>query len=312
MGDKSKIEWTDATWNPITGCTKVSDGCKHCYAERLFPRTYGKQTVYRQYKEVRGGNPPGLPVKRAFTDVVCHPDRLDHPLRWRRPRRIFVNSMSDLFHEDVLDNFIDQIFAVMALSPDHTFQVLTKRPERMAMYLCDEDGKADLIETWWPPNNVWLGVSAENQKTFDERVEHLAAVPAAVRFVSLEPLLGEIECGNAFDDPLDGSPYGKIDWVIAGGESGPKARPSHPGWFRSLRDQCTQSGVPFFFKQWGQWLPEGQQNSAGVLCEDAYIFDEDEFPGTVHFWPDHTASVRVRKKELGRLLDGKLWDEYPK
>ncbi len=292
MSDKSAIEWTDATWNPVTGCTKVSQGCKHCYAEREWPRLAAPREK------------PNIYTGRAFTDVMCHPEKLNIPLRWAKPRRIFVNSMSDLFHESVPDEFIDKVFASMALCPQHTFQVLTKRPKRMHDYLTEELGDriaaagekfvdegvltsqqhadrahyytdvSDQERHWhsiysrWPLPNVWLGVSVEDQVTADERIPLLLQTPAAVRWVSAEPLLSEINLRaidlgdlywlNAltsdvrimFDGGMPAAPrFGKLDWVVAGGESGPKARPMHPDWVRSLRDQCQAAGVPFFFKQ---------------------------------------------------------------
>ena len=245
MSGKTGIEWTDAVWNPVTGCTKVSAGCKNCYAERDFHRPY-----------------PG----RDFTDVRCHPERLDWPLHRRKPLRIFVNSMSDLFHEQVSSEFIDQVLIVMASARRHTFQILTKRANRMleclhnpAMggYIWDLANRkhGPFMGDLWPLPNVWLGVSVEDQKTADERVPLLLQTPAAVRFVSYEPALGLVDFergGFSLLSPCK-SPTGKswpgLDWVIAGGESGPGARPSHPDWFRSVRDQCQAAGVPFFMKQ---------------------------------------------------------------
>lgn len=211
MTAATKIQWTDATWNPVTGCSKVSAGCANCYAERLAPRVFAGQRVSAL-------GPSGVPEghrQRRFTDVRCHPDRLDQPLRWRKPRRVFVNSMSDLFHEDVPDEFIDRVFAVMALSSRHTFQVLTKRPERMRRYFVDRASRhiwataasefagevsgfgchQDVCQGSYPLPNIWLGVSCENQKTADERIPILLDTPAAVRFVSAEPLLGSIDLG---------------------------------------------------------------------------------------------------------------------
>ena len=220
MGDKTGIEWTDATWNPVTGCSKVSPGCAHCYAERLAPRTFG----------------PG----RAFTDVRFHEDRLFQPLRWRRARLVFVNSMSDLFHEDVTDGQITAILDVMRSAHWHVFQVLTKRPERLSEFLTRQG------EVGGAPRNVWWGVSVEDQKRAQARLPELASVPAAVpvRFVSVEPLLGEVD----LTEWLSG---GGLQWVIVGGESGPGARPIDPAWVRRIRDDCVDYGVPFFFKQWG-------------------------------------------------------------
>ena len=229
MATVTSIEWTERTWNPVTGCTKVSQGCKHCYAERLAERFWGE---------------------RPFTEVRVHPDRLSHPKSIRRPSMIFVNSMSDLFHPDVPTSFIRDVFATMYECSHHTFQVLTKRSERLVA----------LGPTFRWPRNVWIGVSVENDLVV-ERMDHLRRVPAKVRFLSLEPLLGPLEHLN-----LEG-----IHWVIVGGESGPGARPMNAGWVRSIRRQCRQADVPFFFKQWG-----------GVF-----------------------------KKQSGRLLDGRTYDEFP-
>ena len=215
MSDKSAIEWTDATWNPVTGCTKVSPGCAHCYAEAITLR----------FK--RGG--PFLPGK---TEVKIHHDRLKLPLSWKTPRRIFVNSMSDLFHEEVPLDFIGEVFEVMARADRHIFQILTKRHDR-------------LLEVFehlpWPPN-VWMGVSVENQYWAERRIPNLIQVPAEVRFLSVEPLLKQLTLGPFLQD---------IEWVIVGGESGPKARPIKEQWVLNIRDECLKYGVPFFFKQWG-------------------------------------------------------------
>lgn len=231
MGDKSAIEWTDATWNPVTGCTKISPGCKHCYAERLAHRLQAM------------GNPR---YRNGFA-VTLHPDQLALPLRWREPRRIFVNSMSDLFHEAVPEPFIARVFDVMARAPWHVFQVLTKRAERLA---------ALAPRLPWPPN-VWQGVSVENAK-YTSRVAYLQAVPAHVRFLSVEPLLGPIA-----RLPLEG-----IHWVIVGGESGPKHRPLDPAWVRDIRDQSLRAEVPFFFKQWGGIRPTSGGRTLDGRCWD--------------------------------------------
>ena len=254
----TSIEWTEETWNPVTGCTKVSPGCQHCYAERFSERFRGV---------------PGHPYETGF-DVTLRPERLAKPLGWKKPRRVFVNSMSDLFHEDVPDEFIDRVFVVMSMTGRHTFQVLTKRAERMRDY-CSSPATVGRIVTdsvevldgidvkWtlshhedgfrgirWP--NVWLGVSVEDQKRADERIPLLLETPAAVRFVSAEPLLGPVDFGEALD---------QIDWVIVGGESGPGARPMNPDWVRSIRDQCQFVEVPFFFKQWGGRTPKANGNT---------------------------------------------------
>ena len=214
MAIGSKIEWTDATWNPITGCNKVSPGCKLCYAERLAKRL--KATGMAKY--------------RNGFEVALHPDALDIPLRWRKPRTIFVNSMSDLFHEQVPDEFVRDVFGVMEQAYWHRYQVLTKRPERVA-------NLTDLLP--WP-QQVWLGVSVESE-AYAHRIDLLRQSGAAVKFLSLEPLLGPLPDLN-----LDG-----IDWVIVGGESGPGARPMAEDWALEIRDQCQDAGLPFYFKQWG-------------------------------------------------------------
>lgn len=220
---RSAIEWTEATWNPVTGCSKVSPGCAHCYAERLSQR-FGWT-----------GRP--WTSANAEINITLHPKRLDQPLRWKQPRVIFVNSMSDLFHELVPREFIRDVFEVMADASQHVFQVLTKRHERMVEL-------ASLVD--WPPN-VWMGVSIENRR-WVERADYLREIPAAVRFVSAEPLLG----------PLDSLDLDGIDWLIAGGESGPRHRPMREEWVLDLRDRCRDAGVPFFFKQWG-----GRTSKAG-------------------------------------------------
>jgi three-Cys-motif partner protein len=219
MGAKSAIEWTDATWNPVTGCTKVSPGCKHCYAERL-----------AMHLQVMGN-----PRYRQGFAVTLHPDQVTLPLRWRQPRRIFVNSMSDLFHETIPDEFIQHVFAVMAQAHWHTFQILTKRAQRLTTLA---------PHLPWPPN-VWQGVSVEDAH-YTWRIAHLQHVPSAIRFLSIEPLLG----------PIDALPLEGVHWVIVGGESGPSHRPMAPAWVRAIRDQCVAASVPFFFKQWGGRTPK--------------------------------------------------------
>jgi len=214
MAERSTIEWTEATWNPVTGCSKVSAGCKHCYAERLAHRLQAMGSVR---------------YRNGFA-VTLHPDALDLPQRWRQPRMIFVNSMSDLFHEHVPLEFIQRVFATMRACPQHTFQVLTKRSARLRDLAPHLD---------WAPN-IWMGVSVEDRRVI-HRIHDLQAVPAHVRFLSCEPLLGPLD-----DLPLDG-----IHWVIVGGESGPGARPMQADWVRAIRDQCRRADVPFFFKQWG-------------------------------------------------------------
>lgn len=352
----TKIEWTDETWNPVTGCSKVSQGCKHCYALREWPRLAAnpKATAY---------------FGREFTDVAVHPERLMTPLRWTRPRKVFVNSMSDLFHEDVPFEFIDRVFAVMALSPQHIFQVLTKRPERLRDYMTFEghgrwgfiDGRARQLYAEqhgrpFPPGkmllgplpHVWLGVSVEDQATADERIPLLLQTPAAVRWISAEPLLGAVDLtrlciaqadtlsrhtdalrGHSWDEsahdgggpPLSDDPpdHVKLDWVVAGGESGPKARPMHPDWARGLRDQCAAAGVPFLFKQWGTWGPDWEGAATCEACGQTK-FDAINSQGEcgncgASDWLPASKPLdtlqRMGKKAAGRLLDGVQHDEYP-
>jgi protein gp37 len=240
MSDRSSIEWTEATWNPVTGCSKVSPGCAHCYAETFAERFRGV---------------PGHPYQQGFDLKLWH-ERLELPLRWKRPKTIFVNSMSDLFHSLVPDEFIRSVFDVMERASWHTFQVLTKRPERAAQ----------LSQHLPWPDHVWMGTSIENQR-FTSRIDHLRRTGAAVKFLSCEPLLGPLH--------LD---LQEVDWVIVGGESGPRARPMRADWAREVRTQCQRAGTAFFFKQWGAHNEDG---------------------------------VRVGKSVSGRLLDGRTWDEFP-
>ena len=298
MADTSTIEWTDATWNPITGCTLVSEGCRNCYAATL------AATRLKNHPSRKGLARINAKGEAKFTGEVRFNEQwLDQPLRWKRPRMIFVCAHGDLFHESVPDEWIDRVFAVMALAPRHTFQVLTKRPERARGYLTSlhamkiTEGRvermAELIAAArdWDRNiaatmvfeavhdglpNVWLGTSIEDQATADARIPHLLATPAAVRFVSAEPLLGPVRLdqiaaphgmaegqpwltalgGFVWDNDGDTCPIGsRLDWVIVGGESGKRARPMHSDWARSLRDQCVAAGVAFFMKQMDKKQP---------------------------------------------------------
>lgn len=214
MADNSTIEWTEATWNPVTGCSKISPGCKHCYAERMAKRLKGMGT-----ENYRNG-----------FEVTLQPQMLDRPLKWKKPKRIFVNSMSDLFHEKVPLKFIQQVFAVMREASWHQFQLLTKRAERLE--------ELSSVIDW--PDNVWMGVSVENMD-YVSRMDHLRRTPAFIKFVSFEPLLG----------PLVGLNLNEIDWAIIGGESGPGARPMLRKWVEGIRKECKAADVSFFFKQWG-------------------------------------------------------------
>lgn len=281
---KTKIEWADTVWNFVTGCTKVSSGCKNCYAERMAIRLAGRA---------------GYPVNDPF-NVTLHQDKLFNPLFWKKPRRVFVNSMSDLFHNEISDGLILTAFAIMALTPQHTYMILTKRPKRMYEFLARDEIVSvigamaeDIIGTFqldktsefsYPLKNVWLGTSIENQSTADDRVPWVLRTPAIVRFVSYEPALAPVNFENFIDD----SGFVTLDWVIMGGESGPGARPMNPSWVRSVRDRCQAFGVPFFFKQWGEWK-----------------FFANE-PGT-----SNPIYERVGKKKAGRLFDGREWNEYP-
>jgi protein gp37 len=309
----SKIEWTEKTWNPVTGCNKVSAGCKNCYAEVMHKRLRVLMPEKYAHDFLEGA----FPYEK---DLLL-------PLKWKKPCRIFVNSMSDLFHKDVPFDFIDKVFAVMTVTPQHTYQILTKRPERMVEYFKSRTTTlqwgaaayetfgqliAEVGEIEYPLRNVWLGTSVEDQATADERIPELQTVPATVRFLSCEPLLGPI------DLRMDTRAYlgeGEIHWVIAGGESGHRARPMHPDWVRSLRDQCKTTGVPFFFKQWGEWTPVkfGQRGSSGKnigyfnFCGQ-WISGEN-VNEEVYVSPLNMRAVG--KKESGRLLDGIEWNEYP-
>lgn len=285
MGDKTGIQWTDATWNPVTGCAKVSQGCKHCYAERVFPRVYGSQTVPMEGTTM-------LTRLRRFTDVVTHPDRLDQPLRWKRPRRVFVNSMSDLFHEDVPVDFVLRVWLTMMHAGRHRFQILTKRPARMRSILTSAS-----FSSIKPMPHIWLGVSVEDQATADERIPLLLQTPAAVRFVSYEPALGPvawhaIKLNGGFFDALRGGDVGgtkrvarwpRLDWLIVGGESGPKARPFDVQWARDTIRQCKAAGVPVFCKQLGSNIRD--RNDAGFDAM-AETYTDTGRPTNPSAWPE--------------------------
>lgn len=387
----SKIEWTDQTWNPIVGCTKVSSECLNCYAEREARRFAFNPKTPQYAKVIRNGYWNG---KTAFVESA-----LEKPLHWRKPRMIFVCSMSDLFHETVPFEWIDRVFAAMALCPQHTFQVLTKRPKRMREYLSSEDTQERINECMtvhpldiitskvfdipmipyneivgvdatqaspepvldeapefpWPLPNVWLGVTAGTQQAADERVPVLLDTPATVRFVSVEPMLEEVDLSD-FEYPYDrnapglalghdwltgeewsyssifgggpswieGDDYGekRLHWVICGGESGTCARPMHPDWARSLRDQCKKAVVPFLFKQWGEWVqskPDERDTPHQGWWHPDYPAGQLPGPGDERgCWGDEKLAEagcihvsRVGKNAAGRALDGVVHDEYP-
>ncbi len=350
MADQTGIEWTDATWNPVAGCAVVSPGCTNCYAMKFAARLAAMgQAKYQGLTQPSKAGPVWT-GKIALDDAA-----LIQPLRWKKPRRIFVNSMSDLFHESVPDDFIDKVFAVMALTPQHTYQVLTKRADRMRSLLHDwslfaanvRSEMNDQAPGWGmgddriveacirisagPLPNVWLGVSVEDQKFADERIPLLLDTPAAIRWISAEPLLGPIKLNDIEDcdnhrnyDALRGQEIGgyrdsgnKLDWVVVGGESGPDARPMHPDWARSLRDQCGYAGVPFFFKQWGEWVDERDATASGHAPGPS-MFDAQGMPtgDRWHFYdPDDRlggAMIRIGKKAAGHLLDGVEHREFPR
>ena len=394
------IEWTDEVWNPTTGCDRISPGCDNCYALTMAKRLKGMgQAKYQTDGDPRTSGP-------GF-GIAVHSDALTEPLRWKKPRRVFVNSMSDLFHARVPREFLARVFAVMAATPQHTYQILTKRPDRAARILTDlctcgrghpngEHFRSQMEwaatshspthvpglehgiyhRSGWPLPNVWIGTSVENQKYADLRIPALLETPAAVRFLSCEPLLGPVDlfagdhstherdydgaddyiCLDCSTDErhvpwrvIDRTNFG-IDWVIVGGESGPKARAMHPAWAQRLRDDCETAGVPFFFKQWGEWGPapfivrvcDPDVGWKGTDEELAAAKADSEARGATHvhtgnwfmekgereYWlheighkpwslercglPDGTAAIRRwGKKRAGRELDGRIHDAFP-
>ncbi|OHV85917.1 phage Gp37/Gp68 family protein [Ensifer sp. LCM 4579] len=363
MADNTKIEWTDATWNPITGCAVVSPGCTNCYAMKLagtrlknHPSRKGltKDTKARGVEGgARQGSKKGNPVWTG--EMRFNREWLDQPLKWTKPRMIFVCAHGDLFAEGVPDEWIDQVFAIMPLCPQHTFQVLTKRPDRMRDYLTGKLLEHRLVATQvqfefdipspgrWPHlplPNVWLGVSVEDQKSADERIPLLLDTPAAIRWISAEPLLGPVDLTWVDDGERDGcrlhfdaltglasdgeqsitgifrQPDPKLDWVVAGGESGADARPMHPDWARALRDQCTAAGVPFLFKQWGQHKPvditihDGTE-LAGDWDGTFIAAPNGEFKRFAYEPGRMIAMLPVSKKAAGRLLDGIEHNGFP-
>lgn len=348
MADKTKIEWTDATWNPITGCEIVSAGCTNCYAMKL-AGTRLKDHPSRSGLTIMSRSGP------VWNGTVrWNEEWINQPLNWKRPRMIFVCAHGDLFYEAVPTEWIDRVFGIMALATDHIFQVLTKRPERMRAYLADplaqgriakaamdaapvgrNIGDAALMvvptsehpyqfgENRWPLPNVWLGVSAEDQKAAEERIPLLRQTRAAIRWVSYEPALGPIDWNRwvfnreaviryAVNGPAmlnyeqaDATIGYPLDWIVAGGESQPGSRPADPEWFRQARDACATAGVAFNFKQWGDWLP---------LHDATRLLNPEGRPGlqwTVRHIGGHFPMARVGKKAAGRLLDGRTHDEFP-
>jgi protein gp37 len=350
MAGTTKIEWTQKTWNPVRGCSRISEGCRNCYAEKIAARFggckesggYGSSLVLE-----------GLPFF-GFVDtdgrwngrvelVESMLDGPGTPLRTRKPATWFVNSMSDLFHHALPEGDIRRVFRAIQQCQHHTFQILTKRAERMAEimpgvleWLAHFAPVGQGYDQRWnasPIPNAWLGVSVENQAAADKRIPLLLQTPAAVRFISAEPLLGAVDLSRylyrtAVLDSYhgDGIAYYKprLDWVIVGGESGPGARPMHPDWARSVRDQCVAAGVPFFFKQWGEWIPSGS-GDASHLREGHRIKDNSVGPDRlIWLYPDGSSDpcgegdagrghlmMRAGKRNADRSLDGRTWDQMP-
>ncbi|MCR6658022.1 MAG: phage Gp37/Gp68 family protein [Asticcacaulis sp.] len=349
------ITWTEETWNPIVGCSIVSKGCTNCYAMQWAGQRMDGNPKSPHYADTT----KQVNDHHVWTGKLAQAPEatLLKPLRWQRPRMIFVNSMSDLFHEAVPDEWIDQVFAVMALTPQHTYQILTKRPQRMKAYMSKtwhfrvmdfmriygkvpkDKGVGLNTSNGGTLANVWLGVSVEDQATADERIPLLLDTPAALRWISAEPLLGPIDlvylnrAPSVIDkampgfsnvegfylDALNGGKHikmkagigysassvpPKLDWVVIGGESGRDARPMHPDWARSLRDQCADAAVPFFFKQWGEWHPMGQTMADGTTN----ALDKGQRPG---LWHEGSMSARVGKGAAGDLLDGVRHHNWP-
>ncbi len=353
MSDNSKIEWCDATLNVFRGCSKVSAGCMHCYAEAMAAR-FHKPGQWGESLTKDG---------RWTGDIQFSLGALQLAFKWKRPRRIFINSTSDTFHPNVKEEWLNYLFATVALNPHHTFIVLTKRPDRMCEYMCRENRDEaigyhayELSEEFggdttrapalihrghpphgsWPLPNLWLGVSVEDQATAEQRITPLLAAPAAVRFVSAEPLLGPVDLTRLDMDVMFGidkpDPHGyrpkhyfdalrgmsdinpihgaepdlaALDWLIVGGESGPKARPIHPDWVRGLRDQCTATDTPFFFKQWGEWGFAGG-DCTHMLSINGNLTTLGNAPGDAD-WP----CAKIGKRKAGHLLDGVAHREFP-
>ncbi len=345
---KTKIEWTEYSWNPVTGCTPISEGCRNCYAARMAKRLAG-----------RCGYPKDEPFK-----VTLHPERLEEPFSWRKPRRVFVCSMGDLFHPDVPEKFIYDIWDVMVKNRQHTFLILSKRPDRMKSfiervmanrmdyaYMLGNTPEGKEVRKWAqrPIQNIWLGVTAENQEQADKRIPVLLQIPAAVRFVSVEPMLGPVnltrinlgvqktrgygsrqiiwdalsgwekqyETNRSLRSMFQQTPKcmsndigGRLNWVICGGETGPGARPMHPDWVRDLRDQCVRTGVPFLFKSWGEFAPspDTEMGSEYWVTPDGNFGRWDYSDPSM---PVSTCMDKVGKKAAGYLIDGQEWRQFP-
>ena len=278
---KSKIEWTDSVWNPVTGCTPVGEGCRNCYAKRMWPRLQRMSPKY---------------AGREFTDVQCHEDVLNDPIKWKKPRTIFVNSMGDLFHDKVGIGFVSEVFRVMRSTPQHKYIVLTKRASRMRFAFRMLDA----------PENAIFGVSCSTQEEVGRDMLILLSTPVKMRCMSLEPLVG----------PIDMSRYAQcLHWVIVGGETGPNARPMHPDWVRSIRDQCTATGTPFFFKQWGEWKHDDGSDDDIDNVKRSCVYYDGEWCDCKNSWICEyqfgPVMYRVGAHRAGRLLDGREWSQTP-
>lgn len=316
MGKTTGIEWTDSTWNPIRGCSRVSEGCRNCYAESVAARFSGPGRPYEGLAEFRviGEGKPEERIEPHWTGAVrLIEPHLEDPIRWKAPQKIFVNSMSDLFHPNVTAEWIGAIFDVMARAPQHTYQILTKRPERMrdALLSASAPDVAVAFENTygqeWPPKNWFFGVSIEDQETASHRLKPLEGLDVNL-FVSYEPALGPV---NWFETDF----ADVIDWLICGGESGPHARPMHPDWARAAREFCQFQGIPFFFKQWGEFSPVGPISaSQSAVDRSGRIVS----PITRHSFPQMAQGAfwqtmyRVGKHNAGALLDDVEWKEFPK
>jgi protein gp37 len=350
MSAITKISWCDRTWNPVRGCSRVSTGCQACYAEKMAYRFSGVGKPFEGLVKKVGNE------ARWTGEIKLVEKALTEPFSWKKPAKVFVNSMSDLFHPGVPFEFIDQVFATMALADWHIYQILTKRPARMLEYFqhCEQrfqqDGLLHLDEgisiarSSWPLDNVWLGVSVENQEAADERIPLLLQVPAVVRFLSCEPLLGPVDLwGARYQNPNGGRTgavtgwAGGVNWVICGGESGNNARPMHPNWVTGLRDQCVAAEVAFHFKQWGEWMPKPQimewsddsvggwavkpewkekvaGKDWGALTFNGVYSDKTTTWNGRQLDPEDNSECtvyKVGKKVAGRELDSRVWDEFP-
>jgi protein gp37 len=340
----TEISWTDRTWNPIRGCTRVSDGCRHCYAERMAYRFSGPGKPYEGLVKKVGNE------ARWTGEIKLVEKDLELPYSWLKPQRVFVNSMSDLFHEKVPFAYVDRVIEVMAGADTHTYQILTKRPARMLEYFktryTEQVATKPILMSRetnlcidWPQPHIWFGVSVENQAVADERIPLLLQLPAAIRFLSCEPLLGPLSLRSTpmgtdpfvvrnwleynqrvHDDKFNPITYNRIDWVIVGGESGPGARPMHPDWPKTLRDQCTAARVPFHFKQWGAWVAKALHPDYPPQSDFGTLTRSGEWFHTATTWngregaaqDDYEYTMRnVGKKAAGRLLDGVEWNEFP-